>query len=366
MKPYIYQKPDWPKFRWDNDALQNLLLSVRTMQSKLIGKMDSLGFELQDEAILETITTDVLKSTEIEGEILNPEQVRSSIARKLGMDISGLIPSDKNVDGVVEMMLDATQNYKSPLSKDRLFGWHSDLFPSERSGMYKIVVGQWRDDSTGPIQVVSGALGKEKVHFQAPDASVIEDEMNRFLDWFNSPIKLDPLLKAAIAHFGFVTIHPFDDGNGRIARAITDMLLARADCSSQRFYSISAQIWLERKGYYEILEKSSQGTLDITKWLHWFLTCLLNALKASDGMLARVMFKHQFWNKHAKTVLSQRQVLILNKLLDNFDGKLSSSNWAKIAKCSHDTALRDIQDLITKNVLRNEGAGGRSTNYELK
>ncbi len=365
MSRFIYQKQDWPKFRWDNDHLISLLGEVRNLQGKLIGSMNTLGFDLQSEASLETLTLDIIKTTEIEGEVLNPEQVRSSLARRLGMDIAGLVPSSRNVDGVVDMMLNATQQYDVPLSAERLFDWHFSLFPTGRSGMYKIIVGSYRDDSTGPMQVVSGAMGKEKVHFQAPPADAVEAEMDQFIQWFNVENTLDPILKAGIAHLWFITIHPFDDGNGRMARAITDMLLTRADGVAQRYYSMSAQIQQERKGYYHILESSQRETLDITRWLDWFLTCLLNALKSSDKILSKVLYKHTFWNRHAMSTLNTRQVLLLNKLLDGFKGKLTSSKWAKIAKCSSDTALRDIQDLIAKNILRKEPAGGRSTNYEL-
>lgn len=366
MKLYIYQQKAWPQLTWDNEALFVLLGRVRNMQGKLIGKMESLGFELRTEAVLETLTMDVLKSSEIEGELLNPEQVRSSIARRLGMDIQGLVPSDRNVEGVVEMMLDAIQHFEKPLSTERLFNWHSALFPTGRNGMYKIIAGNWRNDSSGPMQVVSGAMGKEKVHYQAPDSTTLKKEMNAFVKWFNTEDKLDPVIKAGLAHFWFVTIHPFEDGNGRIARAITDMLLARADGSAHRFYSMSAQIRLERKEYYNILERSQKGSLDITGWLQWFLNCLLNALNATDQTLAKVLYKHLFWNKQSTTILNDRQKLLLNKLLDGFEGKLTSSKWAKITKCSADTALRDIQDLINKNILEKETAGGRSTNYCLK
>jgi len=331
-----------------------------------MGRMESLGFDLRNEATLETLTLDVLKSTEIEGEYLNPDQVRSSIARRLGMEIAGSVESDRNVDGVVEMMLDATQNCFNPLTSERLFDWHAAIFPTGRSGMYKITVANWRSDSTGPMQVVSGAMGKEKVHFQAPDSSLVESEMSRFLDWFNESSELDLVLKASVAHLWFVTIHPFDDGNGRITRALTDMLLAQSDRSSQRFYSMSAQIRLERKQYYEILEKTQKGNLDITDWIKWFLNCLLNALKSTDTILNRVLFKADFWTRHAKTIMNERQKKLLNKILDGFEGKLTSSKWAKIAKCSKDTAIRDINDLINKNILKKDEAGGRSTNYELK
>ena len=366
MKAFIHQLDNWPNFSWKIDEFINLLSEVRNLQGRLFGRMESLGFELRNEATLETLTLDVLKSTEIEGEILNPDQVRSSIARRLGMEIAGSVESDRNVDGMVEMMVDATNNCFKPLTAERLFDWHAALFPTGRSGMYKITVADWRNDTTGPMQVVSGALGKEKVHFQATDSSLVETEMNRFLDWFNNNGGMDLVIKAAIAHLWFVIIHPFDDGNGRITRALTDMLLAQSDKSTQRFYSMSAQIRLERKQYYEILEKTQKGNLDITDWIKWFLSCLINALKSTDTVLNRVLFKADFWNKHAKTSINERQKKLLNKILDGFEGKLTSSKWAKIAKCSKDTAIRDINDLINKNILQKEEAGGRSTNYELK
>jgi Fic family protein len=324
-----------------------------------------LGFDLRNEAALDTLTLDVLKSTEIEGEFLNPEQVRSSIARRLGMEIAGSIESDRNVDGMVEMMMDATQNCEMPLTADRLFNWHAALFPTGRRGMYKIIVADWRNDLRGPMQVVSGAMGKEKIHFQAPDSSLIDNEMNSFIEWFNNETRIDPVLKAAIAHLWFVTIHPFDDGNGRITRALTDMLLALSDKSTQRFYSMSAQIRLEHKQYYELLEKTQKGDLDITGWIQWFLKCLINALESTESILAKVLYKAKFWNRHSKTIINERQKKLLNKLLDGFDGSLSTSKWAKIANCSSDTALRDIQDLMNKDILQKEKAGGRSTNYEL-
>ena len=365
MKTFIYQSDNWPNFTWRIDEFVNLLSEVRNLQGRVLGRMESLGFDLRNEATLENLTLDVLKTTEIEGEFLNPEQVRSSLARRLGMEIAGSVDSGRNVDGIVEMMLDATQNYLKPLTAERLFDWHAALFPGGRSGMYKISVASWRTDSTGPMQVVSGPLGKEKVHFQAPDSSLVESEMRRFLDWFNSNNELDLVLKAAVAHLWFVTIHPFDDGNGRVTRSLTDMLLAQSDRTSQRFYSMSAQIRIERKQYYEILEKTQKGNLDITDWIKWFLSCLINALKSTDTILNRVLFKADFWNRHAKTIMNERQKKLLNKILDGFEGKLTSSKWAKIAKCSKDTAIRDINDLITKNILQKEAAGGRSTNYEL-
>lgn len=366
MKAFIYQQDNWPNFTWRNEEIINLLSEARHLQGRLIGKMESLGFDLRNEALLDTLTLDVLKSSEIEGEILSPDQVRSSIAKRLGLEIAGSVESDRNVDGVVEMMLDATQNCFRPLTENMLFDWHAALFPTGRSGMYKITVADWRRDTTGPMQVISGAMGKEKVHFQAPDSALIDKEIKVFLDWFNNYDKLDLVVKAAIAHLWFVTIHPFEDGNGRITRALTDMLLAQADRSNQRFYSMSAQIRHERKQYYEILEKTQKGDLDITNWIKWFLQCLINALKSTDSVLIRILFKADFWNKHSKTIINERQKKLLNKLLDGFDGKLTSSKWAKVAKCSKDSAIRDINDLINKDILQKESAGGRSTSYELK
>jgi Fic family protein len=366
MSKYIYQLSHWPDFKWNHEVILPILSNIRHKQGRLKGYMEVLGFALRNETILQTLTLDVLKSTEIEGEILNSDQVRSSIARRLGMDVGGLVPADRNVEGVVEMMLDATQNYDKPLNKDRLLGWQAALFPTGRSGLYKITVGNWRNNEKGPMQVVSGAMGKERIHYEAPQAGHIEKEMKLFLKWFNSTNSIDAVLKAAIAHLWFVTIHPFDDGNGRIARAIADMQLAKADGDHQRFYSMSAQIRLERNAYYNILEKIQKGTLEITEWLLWFLDCLDRALNATDEILRRVLNKTRFWDKQAQTAINERQRLLINKLFDGFDGKLTSSKWAKIAKCSADTALRDIQDLINKDILLKEAAGGRSTSYILK
>ena len=365
MKAFIHQLDNWPEFTWNSNDFMNLLSEARNLQGRLLGKMETLGFDLRNEALLDTLTLDVIKSSEIEGEFLNPDQVRSSIARRLGMEIAGSIDSDRNVEGVVEMMLDATQNCFKPLTANRLFDWHAALFPTGRSGMYKITVADWRKDTTGPMQVVSGAMGKEKVHFHAPESELVEKEMTRFLDWFNGNATLDLVVKAAVAHLWFVTIHPFDDGNGRITRALTDMLLAKSDKSNQRFYSMSAQIRNERKQYYEMLEKTQKGNLDITDWIVWFLTCLTNALKSTGLVLTKVLFKADFWQKHTDTLINERQRKLLNKVMDGFDGKLTSSKWAKIAKCSKDSAVRDINDLINKGILQKEASGGRSTNYEL-
>lgn len=359
---FIHEYPNWFRFKYDNEELVSLLASVRHLQGKLMGHMESLGFSLREEAMLTTLTLDVLKSTEIEGELLDKEQVRSSIARRLGIETPGLVNSSRNVDGVVEMMLDATQNYNKELTEERLFGWHAALFPTGWSGMYRIEVGKYR---TGDMQVVSGAMGKEKIHYEAPRPDRLPDEMQAFLKWVNDNKSLDLVLKSAIAHFWFVTIHPFDDGNGRIARAIADMLLARSDNSPQRFYSMSNQILADRKEYYKILEETQRGDNNLTKWLVWYLECLQRALNATEIILESILTKARFWDIHKNTSFNERQQKMLNKILDGFDGKLTSSKWAKIAKCSSDSALRDIQDLISKEVLRKEDKGGRSTNYEL-
>ena len=366
MARYIHQKKDWPNFKWDSERLIALLGAVRSTQGQLIGNMESIGFDLRDEASLETITLEIVKSSEIEGELLDVEQVRSSIARRLGMKRAGLVPSNRDVDGIVDLLLDAIQNYSSNLTYERLFDWHSSLFPTGRSGMYKIIVGDWRDDSTGPMQVVSGGMGREKVHFEAPAANKIPEEMDQFLTWINNNQEIDPVIKAGVAHLWFITIHPFEDGNGRIARAITDMLLTRSDGISQRFYSMSAQIRQVRKEYYEILERTQKNSLDITEWLSWFLLCLLDALLSSKEVFQKVLLRHQFWLKYDNLPLNGRQRKMLTRLLDDFIGKLTTKKWAKMMKCSHDTALRDIQGLINLGILEKEKSGGRSTNYELK
>lgn len=359
---FIHAHVNWFKFRYNSEEFISLLATVRHLQGRLMGQMESLGFSLREEAMLTTLTLDVLKSTEIEGELLDKEQVRSSIARRLGITTSGLVNSSRNVDGVVEMMLDATQNYSAELTEERLFGWHAALFPTGWSGMYRIEVGRYR---TGEMQVVSGAMGKENVHYEAPKPDRVPDEMGVFLRWLNFDCKLDVVLKSAIAHFWFVTVHPFDDGNGRIARAIADMLLARSDGSPQRFYSMSNQLLADRKAYYRILEQAQRGSGDLTNWLTWYLECLKRALEATAITLESILKKARFWDTHRETPLNERQQKMLNRLMDGFDGKLTSSKWAKIAKCSTDTALRDVQDLISKGILRKEDKGGRSTNYEL-
>ena len=363
---YIHERGDWPDFRWSSEKLGDRLAQVRHKQGRLIGRMESLGFNLKAEATLQTLTEEVVKSSEIEGEILDRNQVRSSIARRLGMDIGALTPSDRSVEGVVEMMLDAIQKYDQPVTADRLFGWHSALFPTGRSGMLKIVTGKWRTEESGPMQVVSGPIGREHVHFEAPAAKRLENEMKAFLDWFNADQALDPVIKAAIAHLWFVTIHPFEDGNGRIARAIADLALARSERSAQRFYSMSAQIRKERNAYYDILERTQHGTLDITGWFEWFLDCLDRAFDGADTIIGNVLLKAAFWDRYAASSLNDRQRLILNRLLDGFEGKLTSSKWAKIAKVSQATATRDIEDLIDKDILQKDAAGGRSTSYSLK
>jgi Fic family protein len=362
---HIHQLTKWPHFQWDTGAVGVLLAETRHRQGRLLGRMEGLGFSLQKEAELETLTLDVLKSSEIEGDYLNPEQVRSSIARRLGLEV-GVSHIDQHVDGVVEMMMDATKNYAEPLSADRLFNWHAALFPASRSAMRKIIVGGWRDDARGPMQVVSGPAGKERVHYEAPAAPLLQKEMTAFLDWENDVADdRDLVLRAAIGHLWFVTIHPFDDGNGRIARAIADSALARSERTPQRFYSMSAQIRRERNAYYEILETTQKGTLDITPWLSWFLGCLGRAFEGTELTLGKVLRKARFWDLHASARLNERQCDIANRLLDGFDGKLTTTKWAKIEKCSHDTALRDIQGLIEQGLLKRDHGGGRSTSYSL-
>jgi Fic family protein len=365
MPSYIYEQANWPKFRWSEDKVAAQLVRVRHHQGRLIGRMEGLGFAFKAEAVLQTLTEEVIKSSEIEGEVLDREQVRSSIARRLGMDIGALMPTDRHVEGVVEMMLDATQKYIEPLTTERLFAWHAALFPTGRSGMNRISVGQWRDDKAGPMQVISGPMGRERIHYQAPAAKMLRREMQAFLKWFNAATKTDPVLKAALAHLWFVTIHPFDDGNGRIARAITDMALATSEHSAQRFYSMSAQIRLERKGYYDTLEMTQKGTLDVTPWLQWFLDCLDRAFDRADDILASVLKKARFWDKYARAPFNARQREMINRLFNGFVGKLTSSKWAQMATCSQDTALRDIDDLLKRGILVKDSGGGRSTSYSL-
>lgn len=362
---YIHEREDWPKFRWQDQALAASLAEVRHRQGRLIGRMEALGFKLREEAVLRTLTEDVIKSSEIEGEELDVDQVRSSIARRLGMDVAGLVPAERDVEGVVEMMLDATQRYDQPLTQDRLFGWHAALFPTGRSGMNKIIVGDWRDDSSGPMQVVSGPIGREKVHYEAPTADRVGQEMTAFIEWLDAKHEIDPVIIAAIAHLWFVTIHPFEDGNGRIARAIADLALARSEQSAQRFYSMSSQIRAERNRYYDLLEATQKGDLDITPWLQWFLECLDRAFDKADDTLSAVMDKARYWDAIKDQPLNERQQRVLNRLLDGFEGKLTSSKWAKFTKSSQDTASRDIDDLIRKGILVRGAAGGRSTSYEL-
>ncbi len=366
MPNYIHELPDWPKFRWNDKRLADQLAAVRHRQGRLIGRMEALGLRLQKEATLQSLTEEVVKSSEIEGEILDKDQVRSSLARRLGVDIGGLIPADRHVEGIVEMMLDATENYGKPLTGERLFGWHAALFPTGRSGMHKITVGNWRTPEAGPMQVVSGPEGRQRVHFEAPAAARLDAEMKTFLEWFNANAQnFDPVLKAAIAHLWFVTIHPFEDGNGRIARAIADQQLARSEKSAQRFYSMSAQIQQERKAYYDILETTQKGDLEITPWLEWFLGCLDRAFDGAETILASVLRKAKFWERHAGEKFNERQKTMLNRLLDGFEGNLTSSKWATITKSSQDTASRDIDDLLARNILVKDAGGGRSTSYSL-
>jgi len=362
---YIWQQPDWPHWRFDAAALAVPLAQVHRAQGHLMGRMAELGLAQREQATLQVLTQEVIKTSEIEGERLNLEAVRSSIARRLGVDIGALAPPDRHVDGVVDMVLDATGRFDQALTPERLFGWHAALFPTGYSGMARIRVGAWRDDVAGPMQVVSGYAGREQVHYQAPPAHTLAAETDNFLRWFNSIAAGDALIKAGLAHLWLVTLHPFDDGNGRISRAVGDMVLARADGTPQRFYSLSAQLQRERKNYYDQLEATQKGTLDVTPWLAWFLGCLLRAVLGADDILVAVLGKAQFWQRCAGTPLNERQVKLVNRLLDGFEGKLTTAKWAAIAKCSTDTALRDISDLLVRGVLRKLEGGGRSTGYEL-
>jgi Fic family protein len=362
---HIWERQEWPSLSWDDRRLSPLVAAVARQQGQLLGRMEVLGFDLRDEAHLQTLTEDVVKSSEIEGEQLNREQVRSSIARRLGLEVGGLVAADRQVEGVVEMMLDATGRFDEPLTEERLFAWHASLFPTGHSGMRQVIVGRWRDDRTGPMQVVSGPVGREKVHYEAPPAERLADEMARFLSWFESPGHMDPLLTAGLAHLWFVTIHPFDDGNGRIARAIADMALSRSESSRRRFYSMSSQIRRERRDYYATLESTQKGGMDVTPWQTWFLGCLARAIEGADDTLGSVLSKARFWERFAKEPLNERQIMVLNRLLDGIEGKLTTSKWAKLAKCSQDSAHRDILDLVRRGALQKDPGGGRSTSYSL-
>ena len=362
---YIHELNAWPELTWDGASLSAHLALVRNKQGRLLGRMDSLGFELRSQATVTILTQEIVKSSAIEGEKLDPDEVRSSIRRRLGLDVAGLPTPSRNVEGIVQVMLDATTNFDAPLTKERLFDWHAALFPTARSGMSPILVGRWRDGSHGPMQVVSGSIGREKVHFEAPDAARVDFEMLRFLDWFNSSRPEDAVLKAGIAHFWFVTIHPFEDGNGRLARAIADMALARSDGTKDRFYSMSAQIEAERRQYYLVLEASQHGDTNITSWLSWFLRCLERAIDGAGSVLASVFAKGRVWNLLRGIPLNNRQTTILNSLMETFEGNLTTSKYAKLAKCSHDTALRDIRELIEHHVLVQSSGSGRKTSYSL-
>jgi Fic family protein len=362
---YVWQAKDWPGWRYDLAALAGPMAEVSRAQGLLIGRLADIGLALRNQASLAALTEDVVKTSEIEGELLNVESVRSSIARRLGVEIGALAPVDRHVEGVVDMVLDATAQCQAPMTRERLFGWHAALFPTGHSGLARIKVGEWRDDLGGPMQVVSGPIGRQRVHFEAPPAERLEAEASRFLDWINGDANQPPLIKAGLGHLWFVTLHPFDDGNGRIARAIGDLLLARADGSPQRFYSLSAQIQRERKAYYDILERTQRRSLEVTDWLAWFLDALHRAVGEAQQTLDVVLVKSRFWQRWATTPMNERQVKLLNRLLDGFEGKLTSSKWAAIAKCSPDTTLRDITDLLERGVLRKSDAGGRSTSYEL-
>ena len=365
QRMWIHEQPDWPRLRWNDEALAALLANVRHRQGRLIGRMEALGFDLQREAVLGTLVEDVVKSSDIEGEKLDVGEVRSSVARRLGMDAGGIGQADRDVEGVVEMMLDATRRYDEPLTAERLFDWQASLFPTGRSGMKRIRVGAWRDSDSDPMQVVSGPAGRERVHFEAPPAARLGMEMGAFLEWFEARTEIDPVLNAGLAHLWFVTVHPFEDGNGRIARAVADMALARSERSPQRFYSMSSQIRAERNAYYEVLERTQRGSTDVSEWMGWFLGCLGRSIENSAAALGGVLAKARFWERAAGLSLNDRQRLVLNRLLDGVEGKLTTSKWAKLAKCSQDTALRDIAFLVDRGVLVRNPGGGRSTSYRL-
>ncbi len=360
---YIHERPEWPGLHWRQDGLVDRLADVRHRQGRLLGRMEALGFDLRKEAFLQTLTEDVVRSSEIEGEMLDPAQVRSSVARRLGMDIAGLSRADSAIDGVVELTLDATEHCDQPLTEDRLLGWHAALFPTGRSGLRRIAVGRWRDDGSGPMQVVSGPIGRERVHFEAPAATRLDEEMRAFLDWFNAPTQGDEVLRAGLAHFWFVTIHPFEDGNGRIARAIADMALARSEGGPERFYSMSSQIRRERGRYYDILESTQRGATDISEWMNWFVDCLGRAIEEAEATLSSVLTKAWFWQEISALPINDRQRDVINRLLDGMEGKLTTTRWARMTKCSQDTALRDIRDLMERGVLVRSQEGGRSTSY---
>jgi Fic family protein len=363
---YIHQHPDWPSFSWNLSRISNLLADIRNRQGRLLGRMESLGFTFQNEAALETLALEVVKTSEIEGEILDLKMVRSSIARRMGIEVAGIGASERNVEGIVEIMLDATRDFHLPLTRERLFDWHAALCPTGRSGIRKITVANWRTGKNGPMQVVSGPIGREKVHFEAPEASLVSQEMKAFLHWFNQSEDGDPVIKAAVAHFWFVTIHPFEDGNGRMARAIAEMQLAKADQTTLRFYSMSSQIQKEKKAYYDTLERTQKGSPDITNWVEWFLLCLGRSISAAETTVGKAVEKSRIWEHIGTRKINDRQRLMINKLLDGFEGKLNTSRWAVFTKCSPDTALRDIQNLMDQDVLEKETAGGRSTGYILK
>lgn len=365
MSVFVWQQPDWPAWRYDAARLTRPLARVRHDQGRLLGRMEALGFKSRDEAWLQTLTQDVVKTSEIEGKRLDVEQVRSSIARQLGMDIGALAPADRHVDGIVEVMLDATRNASRPLTAARLCAWHGALFPTGRSGLARIRVAAWRNDANGPMQVVSGRIGRARVHYVAPPADRLDTEIDRFLEWFEGADEIDGVLKAGLAHLWLVTLHPFDDGNGRIARAVGDLSLTRAEQTSQRFYSLSAQIQQERSDYYEILERSQKGDLEVTDWLLWFLECLQRAISRAQGTLAVVLDKARFWERFADSPMNARQIKVLNRLLDGFEGKLTTGKWARMAGCSQDTAYRDILALIEIGVLTKPKGAGRGTHYEI-
>ncbi|WP_067673926.1 Fic family protein [Nocardia miyunensis] len=364
-RKYLWEDAHWPELRYDDSRLAHPIFEVAHQHGYLLGRLADAEDETREQASLAALTSDVVKTSEIEGELLNAESVRSSIARHLGVDIGAVMPADRHIDGVVEMVLDATVHHEQPVTSERLFGWHAGLFPTGYSGISRVRIGGWRTDENGPMEVVSGPYGRQRVHFEAPPADTLETEMRRFLEWFNEAAPESPIIKAGLAHLWFVTLHPFDDGNGRIARALGDLWLARADHSPQRFYSLSTQIQRDRNAYYTILERTQKGTLDVTEWLLWFIGALQRAITHANSTVDDVLAKAEFWRQRRQFAMNERQRAMLNRLLDGFNGKLTTRKWAIITKCSQDTALRDINELIELGVLRRSESGGRSTSYEL-
>lgn len=360
---YIHQTADWPHFIWDKEKIEAELIKVNKAAGFLEGRLSAIGFDVRQLAAVEALTHDIVASYEIENMVLDSGQVRSSVARRMGVRITGETEPSHYVEGVVEMMLDAVDNYRSPLTDERLFGWHNCLFPTGRSGMEVINVGRYRTDA---MNVESGAMGREKIHYHAPEPEMVPVEMERFLAWFNSDDTPEDYVKSAVAHFWFVSIHPFDDGNGRIGRAIADMALSQADNSTMRYFSISRQINKEKREYNNMLEHCQKGSCDITAWIHWYLGCMLRAISGAEDMLSSILDKAIFWQNHSQTTMNDRQKNALNIWLDGYEGKLTVKNWAKKANTSVDTAARDVKDLVDKGLLVPKSGKHRNVPYGIR